>query len=54
MKLPRFTLRDLFWLILVIALCVKVWDAEYKKMKALEMWQRAVENQPNPQSPASP
>lgn len=54
MKLPQFSLRDLFWLIVVIALAVKVWDAEYKKMKAIEMWQRAVETHPYPQPPTNP
>ena len=36
MKLPRFTLRDLFWLVLVCALAVGWW-VNYRESNALRI-----------------
>jgi len=37
MKLPRFTLRDLFWLVLVCALGMGWWCAERKAQTEAEL-----------------
>jgi hypothetical protein len=38
---PKFTLRDLFWLILVVALLVKLGIVERKAH--VEMWERSTQ-----------
>jgi len=43
MKLPRFTLRDLFWLVLVCALAVGWWVDRQDKASEADLWKSRAE-----------
>jgi hypothetical protein len=40
MKLPRFTLRDLFWLVLVVAMPIGLWVEHNRQLRIVQRAQR--------------